>query len=270
MTSCVKLIEKLSLAFGPTGCEGEVEGLIRAELAGLPVELMTDRMGNLTAHLKGVHGLHVLVEREVRILNLQQRRNHTGLPVVAVDDVGLEAQVRQRVDDRAAEEAEALVLVAAQTVDVAAAKVELVVHEVEGHALILQRLDAAVLLAPAELNLELALGLHLGSPLFRDGRIQRQDHAHIGALLLEHRRQRAHNVGQAAGFDKRHALGRGKQNLHIGLSSLKRRDCTLKKSFLECAVPLTFFVSITFKASILTVRLYIYGTRPAMPAAHAA
>ena len=56
MTSGVKLIGKLSLAFGPTGCEGEVEGLIRAELAGLPVELMTDRMGNLTAHLAGPAG----------------------------------------------------------------------------------------------------------------------------------------------------------------------------------------------------------------------
>ena len=34
MTSGVKLIEKLSLAFGPTGCESEVEGLISAEHAG--------------------------------------------------------------------------------------------------------------------------------------------------------------------------------------------------------------------------------------------
>lgn len=56
MTSGVKLIEKLALAFGPSGCEGEVEGLIRAELAGVPAELMTDRMGNLTAHLPGPVG----------------------------------------------------------------------------------------------------------------------------------------------------------------------------------------------------------------------
>ena len=53
MTGGVDLIKQLSLAFGPSGCEGEVARLIRAELADLPVELSLDRMGNLTAHLKG-------------------------------------------------------------------------------------------------------------------------------------------------------------------------------------------------------------------------
>ncbi len=56
MTSGIELIKKLSLAFGPSGCEGEVERLIRAELADTPTELFTDRMGNLTAHLPGPAG----------------------------------------------------------------------------------------------------------------------------------------------------------------------------------------------------------------------
>ena len=56
MSSMKSLIEKLSLAFGPSGCEGEVAGLIRQELEGLPVELISDRMGNLIAHLKGPEG----------------------------------------------------------------------------------------------------------------------------------------------------------------------------------------------------------------------
>ncbi len=56
MSDFIALIEKLSLAFGPSGCEGEVEKLIRAELEGLPVELSADRMGNLTAHVPGPVG----------------------------------------------------------------------------------------------------------------------------------------------------------------------------------------------------------------------
>ena len=110
-------------------------------------------------------------------------------------DIGLEAQVRQRVDDGAAEEAEALVLVAAHAVDVGAAKVEVIVHEIEGHALILEGLDAAVLPAPAQLHLKLALQLHLGRPLLGNGGVQRQDDAHVHVLLLEHRGERAHDVG---------------------------------------------------------------------------
>lgn len=52
----VELIEKLALCFGPTSCEGEVETAIREELAGTHAILETDRMGNLTAHLKGPEG----------------------------------------------------------------------------------------------------------------------------------------------------------------------------------------------------------------------
>lgn len=56
MTNGIELIKRLSLAFGPSGCEGEVERLIREELTGTPAELKTDRMGNLTAHLPGPEG----------------------------------------------------------------------------------------------------------------------------------------------------------------------------------------------------------------------
>ena len=56
MSNVKALIEKLSLAFGPSGCEGEVADIIRHELTGLPVELTSDRMGNLIAHLKGPEG----------------------------------------------------------------------------------------------------------------------------------------------------------------------------------------------------------------------
>ena len=181
----------------------------------------------------GVHGLHVLIEREVRVLDLQQRRNHAGLPVVAVHDVGLEAQVRKRVNDRAAEEAEALILIAAQAVDVAAAEVEMIVDEVEGHALILKRLDAAVLPAPAKLDLKLAFGLHLGGPFLGDGRVQRHHDAHVDALLGQNRGKRAHDVGQAARLDKRHAFGSGKQNLHQ--NTLLKRGCTDHRQLPLCS-----------------------------------
>lgn len=56
MSVNLQLIERLSRAFGPSGCEGEVRELIRAELEKLPVSVSCDRMGNLIAHVPGPVG----------------------------------------------------------------------------------------------------------------------------------------------------------------------------------------------------------------------
>ena len=197
--------------------------LVRGEQAVAQPQRILNRLDREHALIlevvDGVDGLHILIERELRILNLEQRRDHAGLPVVAVDDVGLEVKMHQRVDDRAVKEAEALVFVAAQTVDIGAAEVILVIHEVEGHALIFKALHAAVLAAPAKLDLKLAFELHLADILFRDGGVERQDDAHVVALRLEHGGKRAHHVGQTAGLDERHAFGCRKENLHVDSSS---------------------------------------------------
>ena len=56
MKTGVELLQRLCNCFGPTSCESDVEAAIREELAGTAAELYTDRMGNLTAHLKGADG----------------------------------------------------------------------------------------------------------------------------------------------------------------------------------------------------------------------
>ena len=56
MREGIALIKALSLAFGPTGCEGAVAELIKEEIKDLPVSLAYDRMGNLVAHLQGPSG----------------------------------------------------------------------------------------------------------------------------------------------------------------------------------------------------------------------
>ncbi len=56
MKQGIELIGALCAAFGPTACEGQVAAKIKEELAGLPVTLQSDRMGNLVAHLQGPEG----------------------------------------------------------------------------------------------------------------------------------------------------------------------------------------------------------------------
>lgn len=48
-----ELLQKLTAAFGPSGCEGEVRSVISELVAPYVDELSTDAMGNLIAHKKG-------------------------------------------------------------------------------------------------------------------------------------------------------------------------------------------------------------------------
>ena len=43
----IELVRTLSMGFGPSGCEDEIRMLIENELKGLPLDVYTDRMGNL-------------------------------------------------------------------------------------------------------------------------------------------------------------------------------------------------------------------------------
>ena len=80
MKTGIELIEKLSMCFGPTSCEGEVEAAIREELEGCKAELFTDRMGNLTAHLAGPEGAP-------RIM-LSAHMDEVGFMVTEIEDDG--------------------------------------------------------------------------------------------------------------------------------------------------------------------------------------
>jgi len=147
---------------------------------------------------------------------------------MAVDDVGLEVQHGQGVQAGAAEEAEALVLIAAHAVDVAAAEIIFIVHEPEGHSAVHQFLDAAVLLAPAQVDLEIHLVAHLLLIFLGDLGVQGQHHLHIMTGFRQHGGEGAHHIGQAACFDERNAFRGGKQylhtiNLHRGSFYIPRR-----------------------------------------------
>ena len=160
----------------------------------------------------GHDAAHPAVEGQMGVLNFVQRGNHAALPVMAVQDIGLKAYQRQRVEHRAAEKPVSLILVPAHPIDVRAVEIVAVVHEIPGQSFVFQSLNAAILPAPSQLHLKINHMLHLAFELLRDFAIQGQNHAHIHAPGLEHRRQRAHHVRQAARLDEGNAFGRGKEH----------------------------------------------------------
>ena len=160
--------------------------------------------------VNGVDGADVLVVLEVLVLSLQQDRDQARLPVVAVDHVGDEVDLRQRFQHGPAEVGEALALVTAHAVDIIASEILLVIHEIEGDAGIDQLHDAHVLAAPAEIDIEIEHVLHLIAPALVNGLVQGQDDANILAGLEDLFGKRAYHIRQTTGFDERNAFRRGK------------------------------------------------------------
>ena len=164
--------------------------------------------------MNGVDRADVLVQLKLLVLRLEQDRDQAGLPVVAVQHIGDEVDLHQRFQHGAAEEREPLALVAAGAVDVVAAEILLVVHEIEGDAGIIQLFNAHVLAAPAEVDVEVEHMLHLRTPFLADGLVQGQDDANVLAGLADFLRQCAANVRQSARFDEWDAFGGCEQYFH--------------------------------------------------------
>lgn len=123
-----------------------------------------------------------------------------------MQDVGLIVDQRQRLEHRAVEEGEALALVPAPAVDRGAVVIELIIDKIEGHAVELEHLDAAILPSPAEIDVEIGQVFHLFTPLRRDIPVKRQDHADLSAQFFQLLGQRAGHIRQPAGLDKRNTF----------------------------------------------------------------
>ena len=163
--------------------------------------------------MDGKDRVDALIEGQSRILPLEQHRDQTGLPIVAMQDVGLIVDQRQRLEHRAVEEGEALALVPAPAVDRGAVVIELIIDKIEGHAVELEHLDAAILPSPAEIDVEIGQVFHLFTPLRRDIPVKRQDHADLSAQFFQLLGQRTGHIRQPAGLDKRNTFRGCKKDL---------------------------------------------------------
>jgi putative aminopeptidase FrvX len=76
-----KLIQKLVAAVGPSGYEGKVRELVRAEIGGLADEVKVDALGNLIARVgvKGPDGLRIMISGHM---------DEIGVIATHVDDNG--------------------------------------------------------------------------------------------------------------------------------------------------------------------------------------
>jgi len=200
----------------------EVRAVVEAQrlvaLGGQAQHVVVELQVGLALILDIVDGEHRFDAAEVGAeLGLHEKRHQRGLPVVAVDDIGLEADILHGGEDGLAEIGVALPVVG-EAVDAAAAEVVLVVDEIDLQLalLCLEVDDADVLPPPGERHVEVAQKFHVPRGIVLDGGVVRQKQAHLvagdGGQRLG---QRLHHVAEAAGLDERRGLGGDHRNFHM-------------------------------------------------------
>ena len=165
----------------------------------------TDALGvNLPAILTlvldimdGEQALDVVVPRSVRIEQIVIHGNERGLPVVGMDDIGMEVDVGQHLEDGAREERKALRVVIV-TIEGAALEVVFVVDEVVGAVVPARPKQAAVLVSPRYGYGEVGDEVHLVLQILRNGAVERHNDTAILTFSAKGMRKAAGNIGKTA------------------------------------------------------------------------
>ena len=155
------------------------------------------------------------------LLILEVDHCRSGLPVVAVQDLGDEVQLVEQVDHCAGEPGKTELIIVV-TVELGTEEEVLVVDEPDGDIAKLSAQKAAVMLAPAELDCARPYGLQFFAVFFLDTLVQGRDDRDLISGCLEGGREREGDVSKAAGFRERRAFARYKQDFHTLCSFLLR------------------------------------------------
>ena len=145
----------------------------------------------------GEQALDVVIPWSVRIEQIVVNGNQSRLPVVGVNDVGMEVDVGQHLKDRAREECESLGVVIV-TVERAALEVVFVVDEIVGAVVPARPEQSAVLMSPCNRHCEVGDEVELVFKILRNGAVKRYDDAAILSFSAQGMRKAARYVGKSA------------------------------------------------------------------------
>ena len=155
--------------------------------------------------MDGVDGADVFIAGGVPVEAVVVDRDEGGLPVVAVDDVGLEAvqffEVLDGIENGTGEEREPFRVVIVP-VEAGAFEVVFIVQQVVGDTVRFCFEHAAVLSSPGDGDVEVQKVLHLGALLFGDRTVKRKDDTDILTFGLQCFGQCARDFGETAADGK--------------------------------------------------------------------
>ena len=164
--------------------------------------------------MNGINGTDREIFGDQRIASLELDHGESGLPIVRVEDIGIEIDRAHKLQNGNGEECESFRVVKA-TVKTASSEVIFVIKEVISNAVLFQGVDSAVKLTPCERHHHVFNVSHLLTPFRLDLTVIRHNDTYIafGILLFNCRGKRAENVTQASRCRKGHNLATCVQNL---------------------------------------------------------
>lgn len=143
----------------------------------------------------GEYVLYALIALAVCVHRRVVDRDESRLPVIRMDDVGLEVDVRDYLKYRAGEERKTLRVVIV-TIDAVALEIILVVDKIEYNAVYLRLEDAAVLPAPRDWDGDMCDKLHLVAQFLLYSAVERHNNTAADKALAQCLGQRAGNVAE--------------------------------------------------------------------------
>src|SRR5574344_291776 len=141
-------------------------------------------------------------------MSIQKQRNHSGLPVIAVQYVRLEIhEISHEIQNSSLVETITLNIKNIININLIKVKVILVINKIERYSVLLKREQTGIKRTPAHMNHLPAEELQFISILNLDFLIQRKNYSAIDTLSVEFNRKTANNVCKSANLNKRAALG---------------------------------------------------------------
>ncbi len=131
--------------------------------------------------MDGEQRLDIVIPRVLGIEQIVVYGNQRCLPVVGVDEVGMEVDVGEHLEDRAREERIALGVVI-EAVQLVALEIILVVDKIIGAVIPASPEETAVLVSPRNRNGEVGDEIHLAFQLIGDRAIKRHDDSAVMTL----------------------------------------------------------------------------------------
>ena len=157
--------------------------------------------------MNGVNNLHILVERIVGKVFFQEDAHEACVPVITMNDVRLEADLRQHGQDSPAEVGKAFVVVF-KAIETVALEVPFIVNEIDRYAVDFDGFHTKIQLAPGQVDHTVDDRFHLGLPFFADLAVFRQDEPDVHPLCGQRFGQGAHDVSQTTGLNERNGFRR--------------------------------------------------------------
>ena len=162
----------------------------------------------------GKEGLDVVVPRILAVEEIVVDGYQRCLPVVGVDEIGMEVDVGEHLEDGAGEERKSLGVII-EAVQLISLEVILVVDEVVGTIVPACPEQTAVLMSPCDRNGEVGDEVHLAFELIGNGAVQRHNDTAVMTLAAHGMGQRTCYVGKTAAARKRIRFARAIKDFHI-------------------------------------------------------